>query len=115
MATQVIVKAEDATDGVERELADNLNDLDAHTLAQRVHEATGETITLTPFAAKGDGYVLAHKDARTIPPPAAEVSEEDLSALTVSELKALAAERDVDVPAKAKKADLIAALADEAN
>lgn len=112
MPTKVEVTAEHAAEGLEaRELAPNLGEQDALELAQAVYANTGETITLTPYKLKGDEYVLDHKGAHEWPRPQAAASAEDLSGLKVKELKALAAERGVEVPKGAKKDDLVAALA----
>lgn len=51
-----------------RLIAENLNDEDAHDLARRVSQATGETVQLIPwlYDAKTAKYVLATKPAKEI-------------------------------------------------
>lgn len=106
MATQVL-----GEDG--REIAEKLGDLDALDLARNVHAATGEVVKLVPYVLKKGKYVLDEAGARVFGASQAAADPEEpkaLSDLTVKELKALAAEKDVKVPANAKKADLVAAL-----
>ena len=56
-------------------------------------------------------YDVPEPEPEPNPKPAAEPEPSvDLSKLTVAKLKALCGERGIEVPAKAKKADLIALL-----
>lgn len=58
-----------------RELHDKLQDSDAHDLAQRVHAATGEVLTLIPWVEKKGEYVLDKASARLFPESAAKKSD----------------------------------------
>ena len=114
MPTKVEVTAEHVAEGLEpRVLEEKLGDQDALELAQKVFANTGETVTLTPYKLHGDGYVLNHEAATEWPRPQPAAAAEDLEKLTVKQLRALAAEKGVEVDAKAKKADLVKALEGE--
>lgn len=49
-----------------RVLAENLADSDAHALAQRVHAATGELVTLIPYMFAKGKYVLDEAASRVV-------------------------------------------------
>lgn len=93
-----------------REIAEKLGDQDARDLAAAVHNNTGETLTLTPYKQRGDGYVLDKQNAHYWPRPAPEPTvPSDLADYTVAQLDALLTELGVEVPANAKKADKLKA------
>lgn len=93
-----------------RELHDKLGELDAHTLAQNVHAATGETVTLVPWVEDGGEYVLDKKAARTYPAEGdavepEEKGEDDIWKMTGKELDALASTHNVQGYKKSAKVD----------
>lgn len=103
-----------------RLIDEKLGDDDARQVARNLHANTGEVVTLVPYEPNEDGEyepnhdaavtVGVHPEEQEAALAEASVANEELHALTVSELKSLAKERGVDVPAKAKKAELLAAL-----
>lgn len=78
-------------------------------LVKRAERAAGDTFEATEeraayIAAKLPGYVTYERITEAAP------DSKDLSKLTVAQLRALCAERGVEVPKGAKKADIIALL-----
>lgn len=59
-----------------RLLHDNLSDKDALDLARRVHEVTGEEVTLTPLVFDGEEYVEDPGQARVFGAVSEEPAEE---------------------------------------
>lgn len=116
MPMQVLVKAEDALDGVERELAENLENATAKELALRVAATTKEAVTLTPYVLKDGSYVLDHAGAEIVKlgedvEAEAETVAEDASKLTGPELDKLAEKLGIaDWKKSAKVAEKRAAI-----
>ena len=78
-------------------------------LEKRVDRAAGDAFEATEeraahIAGKLPGYVTYERIAEAAP------ASEDLSKLTVAQLRALCAERGVEVPKGARKADIISLL-----
>ena len=82
-------------------------------LKERVDRAPGETFMATPeraafIASALPGFISWEQAPKPAPAgPVREVPVVDLSKLKVAELRELAERRGVEVPAKAKKAELI--------
>lgn len=87
-------------------------------VAGQTNNGVGTTIFLTDRQAEfelAQGTILPKPDENAAPAPDAEAAAEpqiDLAAMTVAALIAFAAEKGIEVDAKAKKADLIAAIED---
>lgn len=93
-----------------REIHENLSDMDAHALAQNVHAATGETVTLIPWIEKDGEYVLDKAGARTFPAggdsvEAAEKPQDDIWKMSGKDLDALAATHAIKGYKKSAKVD----------
>lgn len=56
------------------------------------------------------GSQIRSKDGAPVPGATKFRESQDLSTLTVKELRALAADKGIEVPSEAKKAELVAAL-----
>jgi hypothetical protein len=95
------------------------NDGDATQLARQVHANTGEVVTLVPFIDKHGEWVLDEANARTFGAPqveetvlADEITDDELDALKVKDLKALAEREQVDLGDATKKDDIVEAIKD---
>lgn len=80
-------------------------------LKERVDRAPGETFMATPeraaFIASALPGFVSWEQAEPVPAEPVEGPSVDLSKLKVAELRELAEGRGVEVPARAKKAELI--------
>lgn len=96
-----------------------MSDTDADVIARNVHAATGEVVTLIPFAwnEKTESYVLEEDQATTVGAPPVEeveipdvVTDDELKDLKVAQLKLLAAREEVDLTGATVKDDFIDAI-----
>lgn len=94
-------------------LARDLDDSDAKRLAVSYYEQTGERAVLTPYEfddQRGE-YVLIGDASFEWPATDGEIADtQEYAELSKKELLAVAKAKHVDVPSKATKADIVAAL-----